>query len=133
MDSKHHLPHQAAGCHCHRHGFRPEPFVVPCLLLILQEAPAHGYELLEKLTALPYLDAVPDPGVVYRHLRQMEEAGLVESHLEPGQGGPARKVYTMNRSGDEYLANCAARITRRRAALGQFLAAYARVKKEETE
>ncbi|MGI5838561.1 MAG: helix-turn-helix transcriptional regulator [bacterium] len=131
MHHQSYLSHPREACNCRKHGMRREAFVIPCLLLVLKEEPAHGYELLEKLAGLPYLDTVPDPGVVYRHLRQMEEDGLINSHLKPGKGGPARKVYSLNRTGEEYLRDCTGRIARRREALGQFLAAYAAAVKGE--
>jgi poly-beta-hydroxybutyrate-responsive repressor len=112
------------GCRCHHHGPRIEGFVVPCLLLLLKQGPSHGYEIMEKLGGLPFMDAAPDPGVVYRHLRRLEEEGKVESRLEPGSGGPARKVYSLTGEGENYLAMWAANIRRRKTALEKFLAAF---------
>lgn len=111
-------------CGCHDQGPRIEGFIMPCLLLILKEQPIHGYEIMEKLNNLPYLDTVPDPGVIYRHLRRMEEEGKVESQLEPGSGGPARKVYTLTPDGEKALGLWAAKIRRRRASMKLFLEAF---------
>ena len=38
--------------HCRCDGGQPKNFARPCLLLLLAEAPGHGYELMERLTAL---------------------------------------------------------------------------------
>lgn len=110
-------------CGCHQLEPRIEGFIVPCLLFLLKQSPAHGYEIMEKLGTLPFVEAVPDPGVVYRHLRRMEEEGKVESRLEPGSGGPARKVYSLTPEGESYLGMWAVKIRGRKAALEKFLAA----------
>ncbi len=55
----------------------PRNYLRPCLLLLLAEGTSHGYELLDRATALG-LDAV-DPGGLYRCLRAMDEEGLVRS------------------------------------------------------
>ncbi len=117
------FPH---GCHCFDHQPRLEGFIIPCLLLLLKKKPAHGYELTEKLGSLPFLDAVPDPGVIYRHLRRLEEDGMVESRLDPGSGGPARKIYSLTPEGESYLQAWAARIRQRRDSLEGFLKEFAR-------
>ncbi len=57
---------------------------------------------MENLQQRKYLSMIPDAGVVYRHLRRMEQEGLVTSSLEPG-AGPARKVYTITEAGQACL------------------------------
>ncbi|NPV26074.1 MAG: PadR family transcriptional regulator [Firmicutes bacterium] len=111
-------------CGCHDLSPRIEGFIVPCLLLILKEQSIHGYELIEKLETLPFLDVVPDPGVVYRHLRRLEEEGMVESRLEPGSGGPARKVYSLTPEGEGFLKVWESAIRKRKTSLEGFLAAF---------
>jgi DNA-binding PadR family transcriptional regulator len=74
--------------------------------MLLKAKSSHGYEIMEDIAKLNFLKAVPDPGVVYRHLRRMEEECLVESRLEAGSGGPARKVYSITPEGEEYLLSC---------------------------
>ena len=73
-------------------------YLIPCLLVLLKEAPAHGYQLMALLERSGYLREVPDPGVVYRHLRRLEREAMVTSSFEPGDG-PARKVYTITHRG----------------------------------
>lgn len=111
-------------CDCHDHGPKIEGFVVPCLLLLIKKQAAHGYEIMEKLNNLPFIDTTPDPGVVYRHLRRLEEEGKVKSRLEPGSGGPARKVYSLTHEGEDYLDMWAVKIKRRKASLELFLDAF---------
>lgn len=114
-------------CGCNDHGLKIEGFIVPCILFLLQEKPTHGYEIMERLNALDFIDMAPDPSVVYRHLRRLEEEGKVASQLEPGSGGPARKVYSMTPEGEEYLHMWAVKIRRRKAALEKFISAYEKI------
>lgn len=73
----------------------------PCVLLLLKESPAHGYDLLERLKAFGFSGS--DPGGLYRMLRALEEEGLVRSSWEPSIAGPQRRRYELTRSGSEVL------------------------------
>ncbi|MDQ3627488.1 MAG: helix-turn-helix transcriptional regulator [Actinomycetota bacterium] len=79
----------------------PRNYLRPCLLLLLAEGTAHGYELLDQVGALG-LDRV-DPGGLYRCLRAMDEDGLVRSTWEPSTAGPARRTYQLTDEGREWL------------------------------
>jgi len=70
-----------------------------------------------------FLKPVPDPGVVYRHLRRLEEEGMVESRLEQGSGGPARKVYTLTVDGQNYFESWISSLKSRRQSIDQLLSA----------
>ncbi len=98
-----------------------EGFIIPCILLLLKKNPSHGYELVERLGNLHFLEAVPDPGVIYRHLRRLQEEGMVSARLDPGSGGPARKVYSLTPEGESYLQAWAVQIRRRKKSLEAFL------------
>ena len=111
-------------CDCENQGPKIEGFIVPCILFLLREEPSHGYEIMEKLSNLDFVDMTPDPSVVYRHLRVMEAEGKLSSQLEPGSGGPARKVYSLTSEGEDYLHMWAMKIRRRKAALDKFIIAY---------
>ena len=86
---------------------RPDPplprnFLRPCVLLLLRESPAHGYDLLERLRAFGF--GRPDPGGLYRALRALEEEGLVRSGwAASASGGPDRRVYEITRAGTLHL------------------------------
>ncbi|MGD9001865.1 MAG: helix-turn-helix transcriptional regulator [Anaerolineae bacterium] len=74
----------------------------PTLLLLLHHGPAHGYTLIDELG--PYGLGDVDPSVVYRALRDMEEAGWVASSWdEEATKGPPRRVYSLTGLGDEVL------------------------------
>lgn len=79
----------------------PKDFLRPCLLLLLREQPAHGYDLIEQVSAMG-VDP-PDAGGLYRALRRLEQDGLVSSAWEPSQAGPQRRIYEITRAGMEEL------------------------------
>ncbi|MEW6233543.1 MAG: helix-turn-helix transcriptional regulator [Chloroflexota bacterium] len=105
-------------CRCHVRGF-----IQPRLLLQLAKKPAHGYELMEALGE-ENDHPTPDPGTLYRTLRQLEEEGLVRSTWDTGGTGPARRVYELTDQGLEYLHAWAVNIRRTMARLEHFLAQY---------
>lgn len=79
----------------------PKDFIRACLLLLLREQQAHGYDLIERVAALGF--EPPDPGGLYRSLRRLEQDGLVSSAWEPSQAGPQRRIYQITRAGMEEL------------------------------
>lgn len=79
----------------------PRNYLRPCLLLLLAEGRAHGYELLEQVATLG-LERT-DPGGLYRTLRSMEQDGLVHSSWEPSESGPARRTYGLTDEGRDWL------------------------------
>lgn len=80
---------------------RPRELLAPSLLLLLAEAPGHGYELMERLRPLGF--DWGGPGPIYRELRTIEDAGLISSDWFVGQSGPGRRVYAITPSGRESL------------------------------
>lgn len=109
---------------CDCRGARMEGLLQPCLLLLLYERSTHGYELIEKMNCLGLWDGVPDAGAVYRHLRRLEEEGLVRSQWLTDGPGPARRRYEITPEGIEYLHQRAATIRRKKTALEAFLRRY---------
>ena len=77
----------------------PRNFLRPCLLLLLQERPAHGYDLVERLHASLIDDT--DAAGVYRTLRAFEREGLVRSSWCTSASGPARRTYALTAAGKE--------------------------------
>jgi PadR family transcriptional regulator, regulatory protein PadR len=94
--------HNPKHFHCKEQSPAIRGFLIPCLLFLLKDKPSHGYQLIERLNASGYLKEVPDPGVVYRHLRRLEQENMVTSEFEPGEG-PARKVYTLTAEGEAHM------------------------------
>ncbi len=100
----------------------PRNFVRPCVLLLLREHPAHGYDLLERLRSFGF--SPTDPGRLYRALRSLEADGLVRSAWEPSVNGPNRRIYELTRPGMEELQDYAQTIASTSAVLDRFLTRY---------
>ncbi|MBI3966210.1 MAG: helix-turn-helix transcriptional regulator [Chloroflexi bacterium] len=115
----------AGDCRCD--GGQPKNFARPCLLLLLGEAPAHGYELMERLR--PFGFEVNDPATVYKSLRQMEDEGLLVSHWDTSKRGPARRVYALTADGLDLLGAWVRALEQNRSVLELFLARYAQLER----
>lgn len=90
-----------AGGHWRVHA-RVERFLEPVLLLLLEERPAHGYELLERLAPLVGEQRV-EMGNLYRLLRALEDEGLVRSEWDASAAGPAKRRYELTTEGHGLL------------------------------
>ena len=73
-----------------------------CLLAVIAEQPSYGYEMTTRL-AERGLSAVGE-GSVYPVLGRLERNGLVETFMEPSNGGPPRKYYRLTERGDDSFA-----------------------------
>ena len=100
----------------------PKSFLRPCLLLLLREQPAHGYDLLERLRRLGFVR--DDPGGLYRALRSLERDGLVRSGWTSSATGPDRRMYELTRPGMQQLHRFAKSLAATRESLDVFLSRY---------
>ncbi|MBA3327386.1 MAG: helix-turn-helix transcriptional regulator [Solirubrobacterales bacterium] len=103
-------------------GVLPKNFLRPCLLLLLREQTAHGYDLLERLHPLGFNR--DDPGRLYRALRALESDGLVRSAWESSSSGPDRRMYQLTRAGMEELHQSALALSSTHRILDVFLGRY---------
>ena len=110
----------AGSCRCD--GGQPKNFARPCLLLLLAESPAHGYELIDRLR--PFGFDIGDPASVYKTLRGMEQDGLVTSQWEQSTRGPARRVYSLSSDGRDLLDAWALTLEQNRQILTSYLERY---------
>ena len=102
--------------------------VQPSALLVLSEGPRHGYALLDDLRERKYLPGDADVGNLYRALRKMESAGLVESAWERQTGsGPRRRTYSITNAGRKALYAEALALADRATYVEHFLAEYQRL------
>ncbi|HSH62100.1 MAG TPA: helix-turn-helix transcriptional regulator [Acidimicrobiales bacterium] len=92
------------------------------LLLLINERPGHGYDLVERLRPFGYLR--DDPAQTYRALHWLEGAGLVDPEWETAGPGPARRVFTITKVGRSTLERCAQSIRERTTHLQQYLDAH---------
>src|SRR5690348_18370849 len=62
-----------------------------CLLAVMQEGPAYGYEMTKRLRARGL--SIVGEGSIYPLLGRLEREGLVETYRAASNGGPAREDY----------------------------------------
>lgn len=105
-------------------GGKPQRYVQPSLLMALSSGPSYGYELIQTISEYGFLRGDAPPGMVYRHLRQMDEEGLVESKWDAEGDGPAKRVYAITPEGSEILEAWILHMERQRDTLDAFITRY---------
>jgi len=73
-----------------------------CLLAVMQEGPAYGYEMTKRLRARGL--SIVGEGSIYPLLGRLEREGLVETYRAASDGGPPRKYYRPSADGLRALA-----------------------------
>ncbi|RLL46592.1 poly-beta-hydroxybutyrate-responsive repressor [Oceanobacillus piezotolerans] len=105
------------------HGMNtPKNFMIPVLLLLLKDWNAHGYELMHKLTEFGFQSV--DKGNFYRILRQLEKDDLVHSEWDTTSSGPAKRIYSITKAGENYLGIWANTLGEYQKMLDQFFNMY---------
>src|SRR5579859_8260117 len=97
-------------------------WLVPVLLLMVREWSSYGYELMEKMAEFGL--ASVNPGTFYRTLRQMEKDGMVSSSWDTSEGGPARRVYSITETGENYLKFWASSLEHYQKMMNMFFQLY---------
>ncbi len=105
----------------------PKDFLRPCLLLLLREGEAHGYELAENVSVFGFDHS--DPGALYRALRRLEKDGLVTSSWQASETGPRRRVYALSADGTAELDRRAADLAEGERRIDAFLDRYLRARR----
>lgn len=100
----------------------PKQFLTPGLLLLIDEEPAYGYELVQRLAALGV--GAADHGSIYRALNVMESGGLVSSQWERSPSGPRRRRYCATREGRQLLCRWATSLEQADELIRAFLARW---------
>jgi len=72
-----------------------------CLLAVIGEGPAYGYEMTKRLRARGM--SIVGEGSIYPLLGRLERDGLVETRREASNGGPPRKYYSLSSNGKQSL------------------------------
>ena len=73
-----------------------------CLLAVMQEGAAYGYEMTKRLRARGL--SIVGEGSIYPLLGRLEREGLVETYRAASNGGPPRKYYRVSSAGESVLA-----------------------------
>lgn len=91
---------------CSCKGFNLDKLLQPNILTLIAEKGLHGYVIIQELEKKNLFqgEKVDNTGI-YRALKSLEEKGLVSSEWDVKDGGAAKKIYTINGSGKECLAN----------------------------
>jgi PadR family transcriptional regulator, regulatory protein PadR len=82
---------------------RRERYIQPSILMALKDKSSYGYELIQVISQFGFVEGQAPPGMIYRHLRDLEENGLVASEWETEGTGPAKRVYQLTGEGGEVL------------------------------
>lgn len=80
------------------------------LLAVLAQAdePLYGYLIAKRMELLGEGVLAGKQSALYPVLRNLEAAGLLDSHVEPSASGPPRRYYRITAPGREVLARWAA-------------------------
>ncbi len=82
---------------------RQERYIQASILLGLYSSPSYGYELINTMQSYGFIEGAAPPGMIYRHLRQMEKDNMVKSEWETKDAGAAKRIYTISNEGKEVL------------------------------
>jgi PadR family transcriptional regulator PadR len=73
-----------------------------CLLAVMGEGAAYGYEMTKRLRARGL--SIVGEGSIYPLLGRLERDGMVETYRAASNGGPPRKYYSLSSEGLRALA-----------------------------
>jgi PadR family transcriptional regulator PadR len=85
------------------HSGKRERYIQPSILLGLSGRQSYGYELIHTIQDFGFVEGLAPPGMIYRHLRQLEEDGLVASEWQTEGTGPAKRIYRITAEGKAVL------------------------------
>src|ERR1700684_484310 len=74
-----------------------------CLLAVMGEGSAYGYEMTKRLRARGL--SIVGEGSIYPLLGRLERDGLVDTYRAASNGGPPRKYYRLSPQGERALAS----------------------------
>jgi PadR family transcriptional regulator, regulatory protein PadR len=83
---------------------KKDRYMQPSILMGLYTKSSYGYELIQTIQRFGFVEGQAPPGMIYRHLRQLEEDGLVFSKWETEGVGPAKRIYQLTDEGRQMLA-----------------------------
>ena len=110
---------------------KAERYIQPSLLMALKNRPSYGYELIQVISQFGFVEGQAPPGMIYRHLRDLEENGLVASEWETDGSGPAKRVYQLTGEGNEVLDYWISYMKNQAQRLLSFIERYENIKKNE--
>ncbi len=121
---------QTAARRNHRTGSgKSERYIQPSILMSLRRKPSYGYEIIQTIQEYGFVEGNAPPGMIYRHLRDIEAAGLVVSSWKTEGSGPAKRVYDLTPEGKEALSLWVEYMENQALKLTNFIKVYRRVGK----
>ncbi len=110
---------------------KKDRFMQPSILMGLYAKPSYGYELIQNIQRFGFVEGLAPPGMIYRHLRQMEEDGLVSSQWETVGVGPAKRIYQLTEDGKQMLGIWIEYMEQQVKNLNELIRQYHELKKKE--
>ena len=110
---------------------KSERYIQPSLLMALKNKPSYGYELIQVICQFGFVEGQAPPGMIYRHLRELEANGLVASNWETDGSGPAKRVYQLTVEGSEVLDYWIAYMAKQAERILSFIEHYENIKKNK--
>jgi poly-beta-hydroxybutyrate-responsive repressor len=108
---------------------KAERYIQPSILMGLRRRPSYGYEIIQTIQEFGFVEGQAPPGMIYRHLRDLEAAGLVTSAWETEGAGPAKRVYELTPEGQKTLALWADYMEQQAQKLMNFIKAFRKAEK----
>jgi PadR family transcriptional regulator PadR len=108
---------------------KSERYIQPSILMGLRRKPSYGYEIIQTIQEFGFVEGPAPPGMIYRHLRELEAAGLVISSWRTEGTGPAKRVYELTPEGEEALALWVQYMEQQAQKLTSFIKAYRKTAK----
>ena len=90
--------HHGGGPRGHRSGRAPRGDVRTAVLILLEQEPMHGYQVMQSIADRTSGQWTPSPGTVYPTISQLEDEGLVTVTADSG-----RKLVQITDAGRELL------------------------------
>lgn len=106
---------------------KQERYIQPSILMGLFSRPSYGYELIKNIQQFGFVEGQAPPGMIYRHLRDLEAAGLVVSSWKTDGSGPAKRMYCLTAEGEEALALWVGYMEQQAQKLTAFIRAYRKI------
>ena len=110
---------------------KSERYIQPSILMALSDRPSYGYELIQVISQFGFVEGQAPPGMIYRHLRDLEENGLVASECETDGTGPAKRVYQLTGEGSAVLDYWITYMKKQAERLLNFVERYESIKKNK--
>lgn len=114
--------------HSHPSQGKQERYIQPSILLGLTIKASYGYELIQNIQQFGFIEGNAPPGMIYRHLRQMEEDGLVASEWMTEGTGPAKRMYNITEEGRDILSSWIEYMENQAKNLNEFIKIYSDIK-----